>query len=116
MKTILGREPALYLTAALAVLQLVAISLHLSTDQQNATSVIATAVYGVLLAVTTRPVDTAAITGGIATVLTAIGAFGVHLDPNLTSALNATLAAVLALVLRTHVAPAGARRTRRARA
>lgn len=110
MKLIFGREPALYLTAALAVLQLVAINLHLSTDQQNATSVIATAVYAILLAFATRPWDTAAITGGIATILTAIGVFGVHLAPNLTSALNAVVAAVLALVLRAHVEPAAARR------
>lgn len=107
---IFGREPALWLTGALTVLQLVAIVAHLSTDQQNATSVIATAVYAVLLAAFTRPVDTAAITGGIATVLTAIGAFGVHLAPNLTSALNAVVAAVLALILRAHVTPAAARR------
>lgn len=106
MKPILGREPALYLTGALAVLQLIAIMLQLTTDQQNALSVIATAVYAVLLAAFTRSVDTAAITGGLATVLTAIGMFGIHLAPNLTSALNAVVAAVLALVLRAHVTPA----------
>lgn len=107
---IFGREPALWLTTALAALQLVAIVAHLSTGQQNALSLIATAVYGVLLAAFTRPVDTAAVTGGIATILTAIGVFGVHLAPNMTSALNAVVAAVLALVLRAHVEPAGARR------
>jgi hypothetical protein len=108
MRPLLGREPALYLTGALAILQLIAIMLHLTGDQQNALSVIATAVYTVLLAVFTRPMDTAAITGGIATVLTAIGVFGIHLAPNLTSALNATVAAVLALILRVHVTPAPA--------
>lgn len=111
MKMILGREPALWLTAALALLQLVVILAHFPADQQNALSLIATAVFSILLAVFTRPVDTAAITGGIATILTAIGVFGVHLDPNTTSALNAVVAAVLALILRAHVTPAASRKT-----
>jgi hypothetical protein len=105
---IFGREPALLLTGALAILQLVAVLLDLSADQQNGLSVIATAVYGILLAVLTRPWQPSAITGGLATILTALAVFGVELSPDTTSALNAVVAAVLALVLRVQVSPAPA--------
>jgi hypothetical protein len=103
-----SRDPALYLTAALALLQLVAVLAHLSADQQNGLSVIATAVYAILLAVFTRPLQPSAIVGGLATILTAMAAFGVDLRPDLVSGLNATVAAVLALVLRAQVSPAPA--------
>lgn len=103
-----ARNPALYLTVVLAVLQLVAVLAHLSAGQQNGLSVIATAVYAVLLAVFTRPLEPSAITGGLATILTALAAFGIDLRPDLVSGLNATVAAVLALMLRAQVSPAPA--------
>jgi len=103
-----GRDPALYLTVALAVLQLVAVLAHLSAGQQNGLSVAATAVYTLLLALWTRPIQPSAITGGLATILTALAAFGIDLRPDLVSGLNATVAAVLALMLRAQVSPAPA--------
>lgn len=101
-----GREPALILTAALTLVQLGAVLTHLSHDQQNALSVGVTAVYGVLLAVFTRPVDTAALTGGIATIATAVGAFGLHVSPDVVSAFNAALVGVLSVLVTIRVSPA----------
>jgi hypothetical protein len=108
-----SRDPALYLTLALAVAQLISMSLHLTTDQQNATSVIVTGVYTILLAVATRPVQVSAITGAIATIATAMGAYYVHIGPDWVSALNALVVGVFGTVtmLRVSPAPALARRT-----
>ena len=108
---IFGREPALILTAALTLVQLGAVLAHLSHDQQNALSVGVTAVYGVLLAVLTRPVDTAALTGGIATIATAVGAFGLHVSPDVVSAFNAALVGVLSVLVTIRVSPARAVRS-----
>lgn len=100
-----GREPALYLTAALALVQLVAVQLHLTAEVQDAVSVIVTAAFGLALAVVTRPWQPSIITGGIATILTAIGAFGYTVSPDLISGLNAALVAVFALTLTNRVKP-----------
>lgn len=101
-----GREPALYLTVAMTVLQLVAVLAHMSHDQQNAMSVIATGVYTILLACFTRPFDTSALTGSIATIVTAFGAFGLHISADYVSAFNAALVAVMAWMLTNRVSPA----------
>ena len=100
-----GREPALYLTGALTLLQLVAVLAHMSHNQQNALSVIATGAYTILLAVLTRPLDTSLITGAIATIATAVGAFGLHVSADYVSAFNAALVAVLAWALTNRVSP-----------
>jgi ABC-type branched-subunit amino acid transport system permease subunit len=101
-----GREPAMILVGVLALVQLVAVLLELSPERQDALTVIVTAGFGVLLAVLTRPWQPSLITGGIATILTAIGVFGLEISPDLTSALNTTVAAVLTLVLTMRVSPA----------
>ena len=101
-----GREPALYLTAALALVQLVAVQLHLTEAVQDSLSVIVTAAYAVALAAVTRPWQPSIITGGIATILTALGAFGIDISPDWISGLNAVVAAVFALALTNRVSPA----------
>jgi hypothetical protein len=101
-----GREPALYLTGVLAALQLLAVLAKLPADQQNALSVGATAVFGLLLAAFTRPLDTAALTGGIATLATAAGVFGFDVPADVVSAFNAALVSVLTLLLTMRVSPA----------
>lgn len=100
-----GREPALVLAAALAALQLFAILAHMNHDQQNALSVIATAVFTLLLAVFTRPIVTSTLTGAIATIATAAGVFGFHVSADLISAFNAVLTAVLILVMTNRTSP-----------
>jgi hypothetical protein len=101
-----SKDPALWLTLALAVAQLVSMSLHLSTDQQNATSVIVTGVYTVILAFATRPLQVGLITGSIATIATAMGAYYVHIGPNWVSAINALVVGVLGAVTMLRVEPA----------
>lgn len=103
-----GREPAMILAAVLAGLQLFAVLVKLGADQQNALSVGATAGYAILLVVLTRPIDTAALTGGIATLATAAGVFGFDVAPDVVSAFNAALVAVLTLLVTTRVSPAPA--------
>jgi hypothetical protein len=105
---IFGREPAMLLTALLAVVQLVAITAHLSPEKQDGLTVIITAAFGVLLAVLTRPWEPSLITGGIATILAAVGVFGLEISPDWTSALNAAITAVMVLMLTNRVSPAPA--------
>lgn len=101
-----GREPAMWLTAVLAVVQLCAISAHLGHDQQNALSVGITAAYTVALACLTRPIDTTLLTGGVATLATAAGTLGLHVSADWISAFNAALVAVLAAAMTNRVSPA----------
>jgi len=103
-----SREPALWLTAALGLLQLVAVLAHLGHDQQNALSVGATAVYGILLAALTRPINASALTGGIATLATAAGVIGFDVSPDVVSAFNVALVAFLTVTLTNRVSPAPA--------
>jgi hypothetical protein len=105
---IFNREPALFLTAALAALQVFAVLAHMDHDHQNALSVGATAVFGIGLAVFTRPIQPAALTGGIATLATAVGAFGFTVSPDVVSAFNAALVAFLAVTLTNRVSPSPA--------
>lgn len=100
-----GRDPALYLALLISVLQLGSSLLELSSDQQNALSVIATAVFTVALAFTVRPIQPAVITGGLSTIVTALVAFQVEVPADWVSAGNALIVAVLTLVLRLQVKP-----------
>jgi hypothetical protein len=101
-----SRDPALWLTLALAVAQLISMSLHLSTDQQNAASVIITAVYTIVMAFATRPLQVGLITGSIATIATAMGAYYVHIGPDWVSAINALVVGVLGALTMLRVSPA----------
>lgn len=103
-----SHEPALWLTAVLGALQLAAVLAHLGHDQQNALSVGATAVFAILLAAMTRPISASALTGGIATLATAVGAFGFHVSPDVVSAFNFALVAFLTVALTNRVSPAPA--------
>lgn len=110
-----GREPALYLAIVLGAAQLAALLAHLDKDQQNWLSVGITAAYGVAIAVLTRPVDTAVLTGGIATLATALGAFGFHVPADVVSAFNGVLVAVLAVTVTNRISPSPAIDPRRQR-
>jgi hypothetical protein len=101
-----GRAPALWLAAGLGVVQLVAVLAHLSHDQQSALSIGVTALYGILTAVLTRPVNLAIVTGALSTLATAAGVFGLHISADQMSVFNAALVAVATLLLTNLVSPA----------
>jgi hypothetical protein len=103
-----GRAPALWLAAAVSAVQLVAILAHMGHDAQNALSIIVTAVYAILTAVLTRPVNLSIVTGALSTLVTAAGVFGFHVSADAMSVFNTALVAVATLVLTTLVSPAPA--------
>lgn len=100
-----GRAPALWLAAAVAVVQLVAVLVHMGHDAQNAMTVIVTGAYTILVAVLTRPIDLSVVTGAITTIVTAAGVFGWHVSADTISVFNAALVAVATVVLTTLVSP-----------
>jgi hypothetical protein len=81
---------------------------HLSSTQEASVTTILTAIVAIYTAVKTRPVAVTVITGAVATVAVAAGAFGLHLQANTIGAVTVILGAVLALVLRQNVTPAAA--------
>lgn len=103
-----GKEPALILTAALGLIQLFAVLAHMDHDHQNALSVGATAVFGIALAAFTRPIQPAALTGGIATLATSVGVLGFEVSPDIVSAFNTALVGFLVLTLTNRVSPSPA--------
>src|SRR6184192_658799 len=94
-----GRAPALYLAGALAAVQLVAVLLHLNHDLQNGLSVLVTALFTILSALFTRPVDLTLVTGALATIGTTVGVFGLHVSADTISAVNAAIVTLATLLL-----------------
>lgn len=72
---------------------------HLSTDQLGAVTMITTALVTIYSAVTARPVALSVLLGAIGTILTAVGAFGLHIDPATLSAIVSVVGTVLGLLL-----------------
>jgi hypothetical protein len=103
-----GRAPAMWLATGLAVVQLVAILAHMGHDAQSALSISVTALYAILTAVLTRPINLAVVTGALSTLATAAGVFGFHVSADAMSVFNTALVAVATLVLTTLVSPAPA--------
>jgi hypothetical protein len=101
-----GRAPALWLAAALAVVQVIAILLHLSHDVQGALSIIVTALYSIAIAVFTRPLNLSVVTGALSTLGTAAGVLGLHISADEISVFNTALVAVATLALTNLVSPA----------
>jgi hypothetical protein len=100
-------EPALYLSIVNAALAAaVAWGLPLSHIQTAAVITIVTAVLAMATAVLTRPVEVSALTGAGVTLLTALGAFGLHLTQAQLGTGVALVSIVLGLILRQHVSPA----------
>jgi hypothetical protein len=105
--TRLKGEPAVILYGLNAVVALaVSFGLPLTPGQTAAVTTIATGILTILAAATTRPVEVSAITGAVATALTAAAAFGLHLGDNQIGSAVTVLSLVLALVLRQNVSPA----------
>lgn len=100
-----GRAPALWMTALLAVAQFVETLLHLSQDQQNATTVVITGLFSLVTAVCTRPIDLSIVTGIVTTLATALVAFKINIPADFVSGFNLVLVALANLVLTNLVSP-----------
>jgi len=100
-------EPAMYLYALNSVVALVvSFGLPLTTTQTAAIATIATGLLAAASAFLTRPIEVSAISGAVATALTATAAFGLHLSGNQIGSLVTVLSLVLALILRQNLTPA----------
>lgn len=99
-------QPAMYLYILNAgVALLVAFGLPLNSTVVAAITTIATAILAGVAAFMTRPVSVSALTGAAATILTAAGAFKLHLSANEIGAAVTALSIVLALLLHQNVTP-----------
>lgn len=104
-----SRPVAVYMYAINAVVALfVSFGLPLDHMQVAAITTIATAVFAILTAAMTRPVDVPAITGALAVAATAFGAFGLHLTADQIGEGVTVLSIVLALLLHQVITPAPA--------
>lgn len=104
------REPALYLGALTAALNL-AVTLGiggLTTGQAGGLVALITAVGGLSIAATTRPVALGAFTAAVGAGAALVAAFGYELSPEAVGGFNAVLVAVLTFVFRGQVTPAPA--------
>ena len=106
---IFGREPAVWvyvINSLVAVL--VAYGLPLTQVQVATISTVATAVLAAVVAILTRPFVVSALTGAVATGLTAMAGFGLTLSADQIGATVTILSIGLALLLRSNVSPAPA--------
>ena len=104
---IFGREPALYLNTLSAVLGLV-VTFNVGLTQDQAGWIVAgvSAVLGAVAAALTRPIAVQAFTTLVATVASAVAAFGYNVAPTTTAAINGLVLAVLMFLTRGQVSPA----------
>lgn len=108
MKTILGREPALWLNSLAAGLGLiVTFNVGLTAEQAGWLVAGASAILGAIAAALTRPIAVQAFTALVATVASAVGAFGFEVAPTTTAAINGVVLAVLMFITRGQVTPVG---------
>ncbi|MFD8771469.1 hypothetical protein [Streptomyces sp. NPDC059916] len=106
MKTILGREPALWLNTLSAALGLI-VTFNVGLTEEQAGWLVAgvSAILGAIAAALTRPIAPQAFTTLIATVASAVAAFGYNVEPTTTAAINGALLAVLMFITRGQVSP-----------
>lgn len=108
MKTILGREPALWLNTLSAVLGLVVtFNVGLSAEEAGWAVAGVSAILGAIAAALTRPIAVQAFTTLVATLASAVAAFGYEVAPTTTAAVNGLVLAVLMFVTRGQVSPKG---------
>ena len=109
MKTILGREPALWLNTLSAVLGLiVTFNVGLTAEEAGWAVAGVSAILGAIAAAMTRPIAVQAFTTLVATLASAVAAFGYEVAPTTTAAVNGLVLAVLMFVTRGQVSPKGA--------
>lgn len=110
LRGLLAYEPALVAWAINGGIAAVAgYVAHLSPTQTGAVTTITTALAAVYSAARARPVSVSALTGGVATVITAATAFGLHASADTTALIVTALSGVLGLLLRANVTPAASR-------
>ncbi|MDI5965707.1 hypothetical protein [Streptantibioticus silvisoli] len=102
---IFGREPAVILGAATALLQLLSAAVwHLTSGQQSAVNAVLAAVLAVVVAVMVHDGVVAAVSGLAQAGFALLLGFGFHVAPDLETGAMALIAAVGAAWLRTQVA------------
>jgi len=104
---ILGREPALWLAVAQAVLGVVVgFGLEgLSAEQAAIWMALGNAVFGVIQAVLTRPWAVSAFTHVLAVAVTLGAAYGLDFTQAMVASVNLLLVSVLALIARGEISP-----------
>lgn len=103
---ILGREPALFLNGLAGVLGLlVTFNVGLSEAQAGWIVASVSAILGVVAAVMTRPIAVQAFTTLVATMASAVAAFGYEVQPTTTAAINGAVLGILMFITRGQVTP-----------
>lgn len=112
MRLIFGREPALWLNSLAAILGLL-VTFNVGLTEVQAGWLVAgtSAVLGAIAAALTRPIAVQAFTSLVATVASAVGAFGFEVAPTTTAAINGTILAVLMFITRGQVTPVPAKQS-----
>lgn len=103
---IFGREPALFLNSLSAILGLV-VTFNVGLTEAQAGWVVAgvSAILGAIAAALTRPIAVQAFTALVATVASAVAAFGYEVQPTTTAAINGLVLAVIMFITRGQVSP-----------
>lgn len=102
-------EPAVAAWAADGgIAALVAFVFHVNSTEEAAVTTICTALAAIYTAFRARPVSVSVLTGAIATIATAAGAFGLHLPPGEIATGVTALTAILALIFRANLSPKAA--------
>jgi hypothetical protein len=107
MKTIFGREPALWLNSLSAALGLLVTFQVGDLSAEEAGWIVASvsAVLGAIAAAVTRPIAVQAFTTLVATVASAVAAFGYEVAPTHVAAINAVVLSMLMFLTRGQVSP-----------
>lgn len=104
MKTIFGREPALWLAlVAVGVKLLSAFVVNVSTDQQAVINAAAAAVAGLIVAAQTHDGIASAALGLVQAMVALAVGFGLHWSPDQQAIVMSFAAAVVAMFVRTQV-------------
>ncbi|MFJ4785168.1 hypothetical protein [Streptomyces sp. NPDC088794] len=104
---IFGRDPVLFLNSLSGILGLV-VTFNVGLTENQAGWLVAgmSAVLGAIAAAMTRPIAVQAFTTLVATVASAVAAFGYDVAPTTTAAINGLVLAVIMFITRGQVSPA----------
>jgi hypothetical protein len=103
---IFGRDPVLFLNSLSAILGLV-VTFNVGLTEDQAGWIVAgiSAILGAVAAAMTRPIAVQAFTTLVATVASAVAAFGYNVAPTTTAAINGLVLAVIMFITRGQVSP-----------
>ncbi|KOU62033.1 hypothetical protein ADK57_25665 [Streptomyces sp. MMG1533] len=104
---IFGRDPVLFLNSLSAILGLV-VTFNVGLTENQAGWIVAgmSAILGAVAAALTRPIAPQAFTTLVATVASAVAAFGYDVAPTTTAAINGLVLAIIMFITRGQVSPA----------